>query len=79
MPAGPQIEILLEIRSKVGFWFNVLRSTIIASDTRRWINVGLTLVQRLRRWINVKPTLFQRLVSAELIVFPAQTEDADPI
>ena len=31
-------------------------------DTRRWINVGLTLVHRLRRWINVKPTWIQRLV-----------------
>ena len=36
----------------------------IPADTRRWINVGLTLVHRLRRWTNVKPTLIQRLVSA---------------
>ena len=34
------------------------------ADTRRWINVGLTLVHRLRRWTNGKPTLNQRLVSA---------------
>ena len=34
------------------------------TDTRRWINAGLTLVQRRRRWTNVKPTLIQRLVSA---------------
>ena len=33
-------------------------------DTWRWINVGLTLVQRRRRWTNVKPTSIQRLVSA---------------
>ena len=35
----------------------------IPEDTRRWINVGLTLVQRRRRWTNVKPTLIQSLVS----------------
>ena len=34
------------------------------ADIRRWINAGLTLVQRLRRWISVKLTLIQRLVSA---------------
>ena len=34
------------------------------ADTRRWINVGLTLVQRRRRWTDVKPTLVQRRVSA---------------
>ena len=34
------------------------------ADTRRWINIGLTLVHRLRRWTNVKPTLIQRLVPA---------------
>ena len=34
------------------------------ADTRHWINVGLTLVQRCRRWTNVKQTLLQRLVSA---------------
>ena len=34
------------------------------ADTRRWINAGLTLVQRRRRWSNVKPVLIQRLVSA---------------
>ena len=34
------------------------------SRHKRWINVGLTLVQRRRRWTNVKPTLIQRIVSA---------------
>ena len=34
-----------------------------AAGTRRWINVGLTLVHSRRRWTNVKPTLIQRLVS----------------
>ena len=37
------------------------------ADTRRWINVGLTLVQRRGRWSDVKPTLIQRLVSAGYI------------
>ena len=32
----------------------------LPADTRRWINVGLTLDQRRRRWTNVKPTLIQR-------------------
>ena len=32
--------------------------------TRRRINVGLTLVQRLRRWTNVEPTLIRPIVSA---------------
>ena len=36
----------------------------LPADTRRWINVGLTLVQRRGRWTNVKPTLIQRIVSA---------------
>ena len=44
-------------------------------DTRRWINVGSTLVQRRRRWTNVKTTLIQR--------YPANVTswnvcDADP-
>ena len=34
------------------------------ANARRWIIVGLTLVQRLRRWTDVKPTMIQRLVSA---------------
>ena len=34
------------------------------TDTRRWINVGCTLVHRLRRWTNDKPPLIQRIVSA---------------
>ena len=29
----------------------------IPADTRRYINVVLTLVNRLRRWTNVTPTL----------------------
>ena len=33
-------------------------------QTRRLINVGLTMVQRRRRWINTEPILIQRLVSA---------------
>ena len=33
-------------------------------DTRRRINVGLTLVQRCRQWPNIKPAFIQRLVSA---------------
>ena len=37
------------------------------ADTRRWINVGLTLVQRRRRWTNFKPALIQRFVSAGLL------------
>ena len=41
--------------------------TAFPADTRRWINVGLTLVHRLRRWTNVKPTLFQRLVFTGLL------------
>ena len=41
------------------------------ADTRRWINVGLTLVHRLRRWTNVKPTLIQHLVSAVRLTWPA--------
>ena len=36
----------------------------IPADTRRLINVGITLVHRLRRSTNVKPTLTQRIVSA---------------
>ena len=39
-------------------------STTYPAETRRLINVGLTLVHRLRRWTNVNPTLIQRLVSA---------------
>ena len=34
------------------------------ADTRRWINVGLTLTHCLLRWTNVKPTLLKRLVFA---------------
>ena len=41
----------------------------IINDTRRWINVGLTLVQRRRRWTNVKPTSIQRLVSAGMAIY----------
>ena len=41
----------------------------LPADTRRWINVGLTLVQRRRRWTSVKPTLMQILESAGLFLF----------
>ena len=41
----------------------------VPEDTRRWINVGLPLVQRRRRWTNGKSKLIQRLVSAG-IAFP---------
>ena len=34
------------------------------ADTRRWINAGLTLVQRRRRWSSVKPPFIHRLVPA---------------
>ena len=34
------------------------------ADTRRWMNVRLSLFHRLRHWTNFKPTLIQRLVSA---------------
>ena len=37
--------------------------TAIPTDTRHWINVGLTLNHRLRRWASVKLTLIQLLVS----------------
>ena len=42
----------------------------VPPDTRCWINVDLTLVQRRRRWTNVKPTLIQRLVSAGVGLLP---------
>ena len=45
-----------------------------SQQTRRWINVGLTLVQRRRRWTNGKTTLIQRLVSAGLIVWELQQQ-----
>ena len=44
--------------------FKLYRIGCWTADTRRWIIVGLTLVQRRRRWTNVKPTLIKRLVSA---------------
>ena len=42
-------------------------SAAIPADTRRWITVGLALVQRRRRWTNVKPAVIQRLVSAGIL------------
>ena len=42
-------------------------------DTRRWINVGLTFVQRRRRWTNGKSKLIQRLLSA--VLCQSQTND----
>ena len=51
--------------SVVASWITVKsKLSYIPADTRRWINVGLTLVQRRRRWTNVEPTLIQRIVSA---------------
>ena len=47
---------------------NLKRACRQGFNTRRSINVGLTLVQRRRRWTNVRPTLFQRLPS--LTFFP---------
>ena len=44
--------------------------SVSPADTRRWIIVGLPLVQRRRRWANVKPTLIQRLVSAGIYSYP---------
>ena len=32
------------------------------ANTRRWINVGLMLAQRLRRWTNIKPTMVHGIV-----------------
>ena len=40
----------------------------LPADTRRWINVVLTVVHRLRRCTNVKPTFVQLLVSVRLYV-----------
>ena len=39
------------------------------ADTRRWVNVGLTFVQRRRRCTNGKPALIHRLVSAGKPIF----------
>ena len=43
-------------------------SSVLTADTRRCVNVGLTLAQRRIRWANVKPTLLRRLVSAVFVV-----------
>ena len=40
--------------------YNVGGQRYNPADTRRWINVVLTLVHRLRRWTYCKPTLIQR-------------------
>ena len=53
----------------------VCTTTVWPADTRRWINVGLTLVHRLRRWTNVNPTLIQRLVSAGWPGFRIHVDD----
>ena len=39
---------------------------------RRWLNVGLLLLQRRRRWANSKPTLGQR------IMFAGSSADCEP-
>ena len=44
--------------------FTRKNSVMYPADTRRRINVGLTLVHRLRRRTVVNPTLILRLVSA---------------
>ena len=52
----------------VGQWVADRHITCIGrpAEKRRWIKVGLTLVQRRRWWTKVKPTLILRLlVSAE--------------
>ena len=41
------------------------------TNTRRWPNVGLMLVQRRRRWANMKPTLGRRHVFAG---YPAEPD-----
>ena len=43
-------------------WANI-KTVSRPADTRRRINVSLTLVHRLRRWTNAKPTVILRLVS----------------
>ena len=43
------------------------------ASTRRWIDVGLTLVQRLSRWTNVKETLIKRILSAGVGVYAKVT------
>ena len=56
--------------SKLVYIYHIhqLYQTIVYTANRwRWINVGLTLVQRRRRWTSVKPTLSQRLVSAGIV------------
>ena len=59
----------LWIRPKIGIDRDV--STInFPADIRRWMNVGLTLVQRRRRWTNVKAKLILRLVSPLLGLDP---------
>ena len=46
------------------------------AETRRYINVGLTLVQRHRWWTNVEPTLIQRLPLSQLgvVVYASGTD-----
>ena len=42
-------------------WANIGCLWLYPSNTRRWANSGLMLVQRLRRWPNIKPPLAQHL------------------
>ena len=53
------------INTQAAMWqaFGVTPTRGPPANTRRWINVGLTLTHRLRRLTNVKQTLIQRLVS----------------
>ena len=59
---GPSLESHFNIVYQYKQFFSLCRSN--AADTRRRINVGLTLVHRLRRCANVKPAFIQRLVSS---------------
>ena len=51
-------------KHQIWIWKEYMRWLYSPADTRRSINVGLTLIQRRGRWTNIKPTLIQRLVSA---------------
>ena len=56
-------------------FFKTATIRTIPADTRRRINVGLTLVQRRRRWSSVKPTLTQRFVSVGIRSYICITVD----
>ena len=56
--------ILINTLKHILSYYRIIHMELIPADTRRYINAGLTLIQRRRRWTNVKPTLIQRLLSA---------------